>query len=80
MDKVRKNLLKFSSDERDRALLIIQMIEASDFSGLHLKKLSGTEFLFRVRSGRVRIVFRKRKDFNEIVYVGYRSERTYRDF
>lgn len=80
MDKIRKVFLKFSADEREQAYLIMEKIKAGDLSNLDIKKLSGSSDFFRVRKGRIRIIFSRTPKGYNIEDIGYCSEKTYRKF
>jgi mRNA-degrading endonuclease RelE of RelBE toxin-antitoxin system len=80
MDRLEKTILKFSQNERDQAIFIMEMIKINKLDNLDIKKLSGTSDLFRVRKGKIRIVFQKTFNENKIIYVGHRSEKTYKKF
>ena len=58
MDRIDKVLRKLSSKECSRLVPVLQKILAADFSGLDFKKLKGKESTFRVRKGRLRIIFK----------------------
>lgn len=78
-DKIQKLLSRLSSKEREIVKLLILRIKLDDVSGLDIKQLKGHTDLFRVRKGRIRIVYRKTpKDFL-IVRIDRRNEKTYKD-
>lgn len=78
MDRVAKFLKKFFPKERDSLEDIIAKVLARDFSGLDVKKLKGEESKFRVRKGRIRVIFKKTGDDIFILSVERRSDTTYK--
>lgn len=81
MDKVDKALAKLTEKERAKIRRILLMIQERNFVGLDVKKLVGQQAIFRVRSGKYRIIFRlsTEKDIF-ILAVEKRSENTYGKF
>ena len=79
-DAIEKFLAKTS--EKDRAVLreIIEKIILNKLDGFQIKKLHGSENIYRVRKGKFRIVYKQNKLNNIIILVDRRSESTYRDF
>lgn len=79
MDKVDKTLKKLNRTDRGRALATFKKLKAGDFSSLDIKRLKESSDVYRVRTGDLRIIFKKVGSTVEIVDLGYRSEKTYRD-
>ncbi len=81
VDRMTKNLGKFSKRERDQILQAMKRILLNDLQGLDIKKLKDREDAFRVRRGDFRIIFRKvDQGVNVIIAVERRSESTYKEF
>ena len=81
VDRMTKNLRKFSKRERDQILQVMKRILMNDMQGFDLKKLKDREDAFRVRKGDFRIIFRKvDHGINVIIAVERRSESTYKEF
>lgn len=78
-DKIKKLLAKLSPKERDIVKLLIMRIKLDDIEGLDIKQLKGHDDLFRVRKGRLRIVYRKTPAEFLIVRIDRRNEQTYKD-
>ena len=79
MDKISKALEKLSAKERASVKKILFLISAGNFQRLHIKKLRGIKDIFRVRKGKIRIIYRLGKGKNIFVLaIERRSERTYR--
>jgi mRNA-degrading endonuclease RelE of RelBE toxin-antitoxin system len=78
-DKIQKLLSKLSSKEREIVKLLILRIKLDDVLGLDIKQLKGHSDLFRVRKGRIRIVYRKTLSDFLIIRIDRRNEKTYKD-
>lgn len=79
MDKIEKALGKFSEKERAWVKTILRQLQAGEVSGLWIKKLKIREDVFRIRKGRIRIIYRKdsgNKIF--ILTIDRRKEDTYK--
>ncbi len=57
MDKIAKALKKLTSGEKEIVKTILIKINCRDFSGLDLKKLKGRQDIYRIRKGKIRIIF-----------------------
>lgn len=77
MNKLDKFLLKV--DKKTRMILeeVIILIISGNFSVLDIKKLKGGQKMYRVRVGKVRIIFEHTKNGNKIQDISYRDENTY---
>ena len=62
MDKIDKVLKKLEPRERKQLKEILFQIKKGDFFDLDLTKLKGRDDIYRVRKGRIRIIFRKEKN------------------
>jgi mRNA-degrading endonuclease RelE of RelBE toxin-antitoxin system len=78
-DKIKKLLAKLKSQERELVKLLILRVKLDDTLGLDIKQLKGHSDLFRVRKGRLRIVYRKDANSFLIVRIDRRNEKTYKD-
>lgn len=79
MDDIGKFLAKLTNEERDRVLSITSRLLKADTEGLDIKKLRGHGNVFRVRLGRVRIIYSVDASKVRIIRTAFRSEDTYRD-
>lgn len=79
MKKLDKQLKKFSPNERIEIEHLIERILVRDLTGLDCKKLKGLKNLFRIRKGRIRIIFEliDRKEPN-IIAIERRRKDTYK--
>lgn len=78
MDKISKALKKFSGEEKDKIKKLMVLIKNGAFTGLDLKKLKGQNDIFRVRKGKIRILYRV--DGSKKIYIlaiEKRSDNTY---
>lgn len=78
-DKIKKLLAKLSSKEREIVKLLILRVKLNDIEGLDIKQLKGHSDLFRVRKGRLRIVYRKSVKKFIILRIDRKNEKTYKD-
>ncbi|MCL4358146.1 hypothetical protein M1512_04635 [Patescibacteria group bacterium] len=78
-DKIKKLLAKLSPKERELVKLLILRIKLDDTQGLDIKQLRGHPDLFRVRKGRIRVLYRKTKTNFVIVRIDRRNEKTYKN-
>jgi len=79
MDKIRKALDKLSAKERAAVRQLLLVVGKGEPTKLDLKKLQGRQDIYRIRKGKIRIIFR-RTDKGEfyILAIERRSEKTYR--
>ncbi len=77
MNKLDKFLSKI--DKKTRIILeeIILLIVAGEISMLDLKKLRGMNNIYRVRVGKIRVIFEHTKTGNKIRSISNRDENTY---
>jgi mRNA-degrading endonuclease RelE of RelBE toxin-antitoxin system len=78
-DKIKKLLAKLTPREREVIKLLILRVKLDDTIGLNVRQLIGHNDLFRVRKGRLRIVYRKNSKEFTIVRIDRRNEKTYKD-
>ena len=57
MENLDKKLKKFSPKERVEIEHLVERISRRELDGLNCKKLKGLENIFRIRKGRIRIIF-----------------------
>ena len=79
MENLNKDLRRFSAKERTEIESLLEKILRKEFVGLNLKKLKGLKNLFRIRKGRLRIIFElKSGQEPTILAIERRSEDTYK--
>ena len=77
MPNLKKLLSKFNKAERKAIESLIESIVSFNWSGLDIKKLKGYENIFRVRKGKLRIIFSKEKGEIFILAIERRRDTTY---
>lgn len=81
MDKIAKALQNLSFKERETIKSILLKIKSGSLSGFDLKKLKNCDDIFRVRKGRLRIIFKRQKNGQYfILAIERRSDTTYNNF
>ena len=78
-DKIKKILAKLTLKEREIVKLLILRIKLDDIEGLNISQLKDHTDLFRVKKGRIRIVYRKNEAKVLNVQIDRRNEKTYKD-
>lgn len=78
MDKIAKALKKLAAGEKETVKAILAKIDCLDFNGLDIKKLKGRQDIYRVRKGKIRIIYRLNDD-NKIIVLTLerRNDNTY---
>ena len=80
MDKNQKFLKRLTPKELIALQKILVQIQERETTNLDIKKLSGHQDVFRVRSGNIRIIFLANRTTTEILEISRRNDKTYRDF
>lgn len=80
MDKVKKAIAKPPKEYKAAFDILMLKLWARDFSGLNLIKLKGQKDTYRVRKGRLRVVFLMTGESLYVLQVDLRSEKTYRNY
>lgn len=78
MDKIAKALKKLAAGEKEIIKIILVKINARDFNGLDIKKLKGRQDIYRVRKGKIRVIYKideNKKIF--ILIIERRNDNTY---
>ena len=79
MESLDKKLKKFSPKERGEIEHIIEKISKRELDGFNCKKLKGLENLFRIRKGRIRVIFELVSgEEPNIIAIERRKEDTYK--
>jgi mRNA-degrading endonuclease RelE of RelBE toxin-antitoxin system len=79
-NKITKSLAKFSTKERAIVKEILLQLQIGKATGLQITQLKGHQDIFRVRKGRLRIIYQLRESGIRVLAIERRSEKTYRDF
>ena len=80
MKKLEKSLKRLSPKETKAVEKVVEKLTKREWTGLDVVKLKGTTDVFRVRVGRLRVIFRQRAKEVDILVIESRSEKTYRNF
>ncbi len=80
VDKITKALNKFSKTEKRVVKKILLKIKSGKFSELNLKKLKGRNDIYRVRKGKLRVIYRIKDQKIYLISIERRNDRTYKDF
>jgi mRNA-degrading endonuclease RelE of RelBE toxin-antitoxin system len=76
MKRAEKFLRSLDPKRRGVIDLLIRRITRRDFDGLDIKKLKDEEEIYRVRKGKIRIIFRLSESV-EIIDIVFRNDNTY---
>jgi mRNA-degrading endonuclease RelE of RelBE toxin-antitoxin system len=79
-DKISKELAKYTAKERKLVKDILMQLRNGDTKGLNITKLKGHTAIFRLRKGRLRIIYQQNNASIKILAIEKRSEKTYRGF
>lgn len=74
MDKIAKFLGALKKSERALFLRIFRDIEVLKLEGYDVKPLTGAKGIYRLRKGRVRVLFGKSAGKGFVVKIGYRKD------
>lgn len=74
MDKIQKFLIKLAKKDRQMLTRILNDIRALKLEKYTVKALKGYKRLFRIRKGKIRIVFTKINGYGVILSVSYRKD------
>ncbi len=80
VDKIQKALNKFSAKEKELVKELLKMIKVGTVIGLDIKKLKGQKDIYRVRKGKIRIIYKLDKGTVYLLAIERRNDNTYRDF
>ncbi len=79
-DQIKKFLAKLSRTELNSVQALLIDIENNELGHLDVKPLKGHKNIYRVRKGRIRVLFFAKKGEIRILSIGRCDEQTYRDF
>ena len=78
MNKIDKAIQKLTKKEKKLVKEVVKALRLGRFDNLDIKKLKGESDIFRVRKGRVRIIYQIRNSQTFILKVGHRKVNTYK--
>ncbi len=79
MNELEKSLQRLTKEERARVKKIVAQLEAGSFKNLDIKKLKGSDSVYRARKGNLRVIYEMRDGKCRILHIGRRNEQTYRN-
>jgi mRNA-degrading endonuclease RelE of RelBE toxin-antitoxin system len=79
VDKITKALNKFTQKEKELVKNLLLKINKNNVAGLDLKKLKGRNDVYRVRKGKIRIIYRIEDKQIFLLAIERRNENTYKD-
>lgn len=74
MDKIQKFLAQLTKRERQLMLRVFKDIKSLNLKGYDITALKGYKGVFRIRKGKIRIIFTKQKSGGVIVNIDYRKD------
>lgn len=77
MDKISKALRKLSDEEKEIVKAILTALKSGRTAGFDIKKLKSRGDIFRVRKGRIRIIYQKGAKVMRILAIERRNDNTY---
>jgi len=78
MDLIQKFLRKLDRKRHKIVLAVFEKLKKGDFSNLDIKKLKGDSNVYRVRKGRIRIIFRLNDEGDAVLMsTDFRDDNTY---
>jgi len=80
MDKLSKAIKKLTKKDAEKVTNVIELLMGGDSESLDIKKLKRFTDIFRVRTGQIRVIFRKQKDEIFILSIGKRDDSPYREY
>ena len=73
MDQIDKFLRKLGKKHSKLIKIILLDIVNFNLNLYDIKKIKGSQNLYRIRSGKIRIIFKKIEDKNIPIYIDYRN-------
>lgn len=80
MDKISKVIKKLSTKDAELVSKMIDRLISGDIKELNVKRLKGFDDIFRIKKGKIRIIFKKERNDIKIVSISKRNEKTYKDY
>ncbi|PIP29962.1 type II toxin-antitoxin system RelE/ParE family toxin [Candidatus Jorgensenbacteria bacterium CG10_big_fil_rev_8_21_14_0_10_54_38] len=78
MDKIEKALRKLTNRERSEITALLSKLKSKKYQGLDIKKLKGSDVIYRIRKGSLRIIYRISEESIFILAIERRRENTYK--
>lgn len=74
MDQIEKFLRKIDKKLALKLMLVLLDIKAGSAQQYDLKKMKGFANLYRIRVGKIRIIFEKLDGGSKVIYIEYRGK------
>ena len=78
MDKIEKALRQLTNRERSEITALLSKLKSKKYQGLDIKKLKGSDVIYRIRKGSLRIIYRISEESIFILAIERRRENTYK--
>lgn len=72
-DKIIKFIKKLTRSEKEKIQKAISCILKNKLERLDIKKLVGSRNLYRLRIGKIRIIYQEKNNINSIIDIDYRG-------
>ena len=80
MDKILKVLERLTQKEKKIVKEILSKVAMGQSTGLDIKKLKTKRTIFRVRKGKIRIIYQQTNNGIKVLTIERRSDTTYKNF
>ncbi|MFH1405194.1 MAG: type II toxin-antitoxin system RelE/ParE family toxin [Patescibacteria group bacterium] len=78
MGKLKRLLKRLSKSEQKQTILFLEKLEQGEFDGLDIKRLKGKQDIFRLRKGKLRVIFYFQENEFRLISIEHGSDKTYR--
>lgn len=78
-DKIQKFLSKLTQKELDQVNHALERLQMNKLEGMRVRAIQGKKGVYRIRVGRIRIMYRSSGQRQEVLHITNRNEKTYRD-
>lgn len=79
VSRLQKELRGLSRKDRDKLEAVLRKVKVGDIKGLDIKALTGFDNLFRVRVGRLRVIYYRNDAVFKLRRVTNRDDKTYKN-
>ncbi len=80
MDKLDKSISRLDEKEKEMVKFVLKKLQNDNLRGLNLQKLKSRKNIFRVKKGKIRIIYQIKDVKKYILAIERRSEKTYKNF
>ena len=74
MDQIEKFIRRLDKNLALKLMLVLQDVSNLKLANYDYKKMKGFQDLFRIRIGKIRIIFKKTKTHGQTVYIEFRGK------